>query len=504
MTIWIGDEALAEGLRPAGYAALIHAHGLRVPLPERLLAIGERHTYREEGRWRILTPRYNPEPDFAGQLDFAFRHEGVDLAILAALFRVTGPVPVEDWVRRQPTGQHARRAWFLYEWITGTQAALPDAEQGGYVDILDPVDYHAPKGRTIRRHRVRDNLPGTPDFCPLVRRTPVLEELLRGGLAEEARAIVQRTAADLIARAAAFLLLADSRASYVIEGERPPQDRVQRWGQAIGDAGRTPLTEELLLRLQRLVIGEARFTRLGWRREGGFVGARDREINVPFPEHISARPEDLPRLIEGLIRFADRAEHSELDPIAAAASLAFGFVFVHPFEDGNGRVHRWLVHHMLARRGFNPPGVIFPISAVFLERVQDYRTVLERYSQPRLALTDWRVTPALNVEVTNDTLDHFRFFDATAQTEFLARCVVETVRGTLPREIAYLGRHDLAKTRITAFVEMPDDRFDLMIGFLRQGGGRFSARAREREFAGLSDAEAAEIEAIYAELLADG
>ena len=44
-------------------------------------------------------------------------------------------------------------------------------------------------------------------------------------LAEAARAVVRRTAPDLMARAAAFLLLQDSKASYVIEGERPPQDR---------------------------------------------------------------------------------------------------------------------------------------------------------------------------------------------------------------------------------------------------------------------------------------
>ena len=53
---------------------------------------------------------------------------------------------------------------------------------------------------------------------------------------------MQRTAPDLMARAAAFLLAGDSKASYVIEGERPPQDRIQRWGQAIGEAGHRPLT----------------------------------------------------------------------------------------------------------------------------------------------------------------------------------------------------------------------------------------------------------------------
>src|SRR3546814_2897006 len=86
-------------------------------------------------------------------------------------------------------------------------------------------------------------------------------------------------------------LLKDSKSSYAIEGERPPQDRIQRWGRAIGEAGRQPLDREELLRLQRIVIGDARFVKLGFRDEGGFVGEHDRETRMPLPDHISARPD---------------------------------------------------------------------------------------------------------------------------------------------------------------------------------------------------------------------
>jgi hypothetical protein len=157
---------------------------------------------------------------------------------------------------------------------------------------------------------------------------------------------------------------------------------------------------------------------------------------------------------------------------------------------------------VLGRRGFNPPGVVFPVSAVFLQRIEAYRAVLEHYSRPRLALTDWETTTQLNVRTLNDTHDYFRFFDATAQAEFLAESVVETVRRTLPGEIDYLRRYDVARARIGAFVEMPEATFDLMMGFLRQNAGRFSRRAREHEFAALTDAEAAGIEAAYQDLLA--
>jgi hypothetical protein len=240
---------------------------------------------------------------------------------------------------------------------------------------------------------------------------------------------------------------------------------------------------------------------MGWRTEGGFVGGRDRETNAPIPDLVSARPEDLAGLIGGVVSYANQSERGGLDPIAAATAVAFGFVFIHPFEDGNGRIHRWLIHHMLARSGFNPPGIIFPVSAVFLEHIDRYKEVLEHYSRPRLTLTEWETTPSLNVRVLSETRDLYRFFDATRQAEFLTDSVVETIRKTLPREIEYLRRYDQAKGRIEAFIELPDATFDLMMGFLRQNQGRFSGRAWGKEFAKLTEDEAASIEGIYQDLL---
>jgi Fic/DOC family protein len=497
----VAEVPVPAAARPAGYAALIAAYSLKVPPPDALMAIGDKHTIRREGRWYITTPRYRPADTVAAHLEFALRHEGVDLAVLNALFRVMPRSVIEEWVRSQPTGQHARRIWFLYEWLTGTRLDLPDAAKAPYVGILDEERQFAVRGETVTRYRVRNNLPGTPEFCPLIRQSERLRALLAQNLAAEAHGVVQRTAPDLMARAAAFLLLEDSRASYAIEGERPPQDRVQRWGQAIGEAGKQPLSREELLSLQRIVIGDVRFMRMGWRTEGGFVGKRDRETNAPIADHVGARPEDIAGLIGGLVQYANRNERSGLDPIVAATAVAFGFVFIHPFEDGNGRIHRWLVHHMLGRSGFNPPGIIFPVSAVFLRHIARYRNVLEHYSRPRLSLTEWETTPSLNVRVLNETRDLFRFFDATQQAEFLADSVVETIRETLPHEIEYLRRYDQTKKRVEAFIEMPDATFDLMMGFLRQNQGHFSQRARTKEFEQLTDEEAASIEGIYQDLL---
>jgi hypothetical protein len=490
---------LPERATPAGYAALIGAYNLAAPLPRTLSAIGERHRVIERDGWRILTPRHAPLDSLEGHLTFALKHEGLDLAVLKRLFVAVTRVAIEAIVRAKPTGSYARRIWFLFEWLTGERLALPDAAQGSYVPVVDPDRQWAVAGERSSRHRVKNNLPGTPDFCPLVFRTRRLEQLIAMDLPRRAQAVVARVPRELLARAAAFLLLKDSRSSYAIEGETPPQDRIQRWGQAIGQAGRRPLDLETLLRLQRIVIGDARFVRLGLRQAGGFVGEHDRESRVPLPDHISARPGDLPSLIEGLVAF-DAAPARQLDPVVAAAVLAFGFVYIHPFEDGNGRLHRYLVHHVLAERGFFPPGVVFPISAAILERVDEYRRVLEDYSRRFLPLIEWQPTESGNVTVLNDTADFYRYFDATPHAEFLYACVQKTIEEDLPNEARFLQSYDRFRAGVEQVVDMPENTVNLMFRFLRQNGGQLSGRAREREFAALTDEEASRIARLYDEV----
>ena len=210
------------------------------------------------------------------------------------------------------------------------------------------------------------------------------------------------------------------------------------------------LDREELFRLQQIVIGNERFIKLGFRNEGGFVGSHDRETRIPLPDHISARHEDLDALVNGMVAFAHEQVQS-VDPVIAAGILAFGFVYIHPFEDGNGRLHRYLFHHVLAQRGFNPPGVVFPISAAILERIDRYRGVLESYSARLLPLIKWQPTDSFNEEM----------FDMSERT------------------------------------------IDLLFRFLHQNNDHLSARACGKEFSMLQDAETDRVEAVYHDFFAE-
>jgi hypothetical protein len=499
-TLFHSLPTLEEGSSLVGYSALIQAHDLKVPLPDYLCAIGLRHKRYDYDRWHIFTPRHKPDDSLYGHLTFALKYEGIDLAVLNALFQIVEAKDIETIIHSAPTGIYSRKIWFLREWLREEQLNIEDATTGNFIPLLDRKLQYEGTASPSRRHRVRNNLPGTRNFCPLIRKTTTLEQFIGKNLLETAVKNIGHIHPDLLGRAAAFLLLQDSKASYTIEGEAPPHSRIARWGRIIGEAGKRQLNLQELEHLQNQLIQDSRFIHAGLRKEGGFVGEHDRDTGMPMPQHISARADDLNILLSSLMETYEHLGKSHFDAVLTAAIIAFGFVFIHPFEDGNGRIHRYLFHHVLAARGFVGKGLVFPVSAIILERIEEYRKVLEHYAKPRLDFITWRPTEKNNVEVLNETIDLYRYFDATKQAEFLFECVEETVNKTLPEEVAYLRKYDLLNTFIKNYIDMPDNLVDLLIRFLHQNKGKLSKRAREREFEKLTSSEIQAIEQKYDEI----
>jgi hypothetical protein len=499
VNVFQGLMAPAES-RLAGWAAL--SQSLAVKGPVRTPAyVSDKHvsgSIREEGAWRVFDRRYWPGESFGDHLSFALRNENLDMLLLKRIFDAVDAKVVEAFVKATPTGIPSRRAWFLYELMTGRTLDVPDDPGVPAVDVLDPAEYFTGKPRLSRRHRVRDNLLGGGRFCPVIRRTELLTGFTQSGLAGKAAETLGRTGAHLVSRAASFLLLADSLASFEIEGERPPRNRLERWGRAVLQAGKNKLTLDEIVRLQGLLIEDQRFVRVGLRPDGVFLGERDHNGD-PLPEFIGARPSDLQDLMAGMLETNDRMSADGVDAVLQAAATAFGFVYVHPFQDGNGRLHRCLVHHVLAERKITPAGMVFPVSSVMYDRIEEYRKTLRSHSGPLMNFIDWRLTPERNVEVLNDTADLYRYFDATEAAEFLYACVKRTVEQDLPREIDYLRRHDEALRRIMNTVEMPDRLAENVLMFIRQNKGKLAKRRRTGEFEKLTDAEVASLEAVVGE-----
>ncbi len=497
ISVFHGIKAPEEGWI-TGYGAIIDCYQLPVPIPKTLSLISTKNRKYATGQWRVFTPRHQPRETLYDHLVFALKYEGINLLFFKKLFEKLSQNELLTLLQNEPLGQYSRRIWFLYEWLMGIRLPIEDLKRGNFVPLIDAkLQFSTSESHNSSRHRIRNNLPGTVDFCPLIFKTEKLAGYIKSDLAARNSSNLSNIHKDVLQRTSAFLLLKDSKASFSIEGETPTGNRAVKWGRAIGQAGSKPLNRAELLRLQQIVIGNSRFVKMGFRDEGGFVGQHDRLTGEPIPDHISARHQDIDQLINGLLKSADKIETTGYDAVLAAASIAFGFVFIHPFADGNGRIHRYLIHHILAIMKFTQQGIIFPVSAAILNRIDDYRHVLESYSQPLLDLIEWRKTANNNVAVLNETIDYYRYFDATLQAEFLYDCVYETIERLIPEEVAYLQKYDEMKSYLDDVFQMPDSMVALLMRFLEQNNGELSKRAREKEFAMLTDEEAKDIEKRY-------
>ena len=491
---------LPEAGSVVGYAAIIDGLALPVPIPETVAMISEKNKKYEVNGWKVFTPKHQPEETLYKQLVFAIKYEGINLLVFKKLFEKLTKEEITDLLKKEPTGQYSRKIWFLYEWLMNENLAIPDLKIKEAIPLLDEKLQYAIQGKSSPRHRIINNLPGTPDFCPLIRRTAKLDHYISLDFAKQKSKLLKSIQKGILQRAAAFLLLKDSKASFTIEGESPKSKRAARWGRAIGQAGSKVLTKEELIRLQQLVIENARFVAMGFRQKGGFVGEYDRTTGEPIPDHISAKWQDLDLLVEGFLKTNELLLQSEVDGVIAATIIAFGFVFIHPFEDGNGRIHRYLIHHVLAKKQFTQQGIIFPVSASILDHIKDYGKILESFSLPLLDFISWKETKDHNVEVLNDTIDYYRYFDATNQAEFLYYCVQDTINSITPTEVKYLQQYDDFKRFLENEFEMPDNLVATLIRFLEQNEGRLTKRARTKEFVALNIKEIENIENQYGKI----
>lgn len=464
-----------------------------------------RATVREDGFvHEYYPPVARPADTLAGHLTFALKHEGVHLELLARLYAVVPIDELEAWVAAEPTGQYARRAGFLYEFLTGLQLGFPGVLAGNYVAALDPDDYlTASQPVNNPRWRVRDNLPGTRNYCPLVSRTARVRQAEQYDCAQRLADLEAEFGADVLLRSAVWLTVKESRASFAIEHEEQHVDRVRRFASVMEQrCGQydDPLSEAALGELQAQILGP-RATRYGARRSPAFVGEADRFTEVVH--YIAPHWDDVPTMLAGLRDFASRTAGASA--LVRAAVLSFGFVYIHPMSDGNGRISRFLVNDMLRRDEAVPAPFILPVSATITSTVvnrRGYDQVLELFSRPlmRKYATAWRfgaeqiaedgVHFNLQFDGYGDALPAWRYPDMTDHVEYLAEVVRLTIEQEMRKEAGYLRSLRTARERVKQVIEGPDGDIDRIIRSVRENGGKVSNKLI-KEFPALEDEQLA-------------
>jgi hypothetical protein len=486
---------------PVGLHGLLRELQLDVPPPtvrSESGAASRRTIERPEAVVEIYPQNYQCNT-LQEHLRFALRYEPLDLRVWHHILKALPPTVITDWVRNQPNSVYARRAWYLFERLAKRRLAISDS-RAPYAEIasgdIQVVRESRSSGAPLsKRHRIRNNLLGTASYCPLIRRTTAIKSFQTKDFGQAALALAEGLSPELFRRAASYLYRAETRASYAIEGETPSLDREERFLSVLSRAGLEDIGPEAgLVRLQNAIVQDARFTASGWRQIQNYVG-RTRLDYSEEVKYICPRPEDLPILMKGwmeLVGKIARADKSDVVPLAACAS--FGFVYLHPFEDGNGRLHRFLIHDLLARYGYTPEGVIFPVSAVIHRRLKDYEAVLETVSRLVNPGANYTLDDQNRMTVSNETQELYLYPDLTKHTEFLYQCIEETVAKDWPEGLSFLLQFDGACRDVRDVVELPDNRLRLLVRLLLQNHGRLS-HSKKPLFEDLSAEELSRIEA---------
>ena len=452
----------------------------------------------EETRQEIYTESYRPGPTLREHLAFALKYEGVHLEFLARLFQrpdIKQKIKheLQQWITEEPTGAYARRVGFFYEWLTAEQLSVPNDIKGNYVDALDPEKFFVGKSINNARWRVRDNLPGSRYFCPVIRRTDAVKAAEHYDLAAKLASLEADFGIDLLMRSAVWMTIKESRASFLIEHEQDQEDRIRRFAAVMEtETGKhdNPFEPETLVLLQKGILGQTAL-RYGARRSPVYVGHT--ASFQPVVDYIAPHAKEIPSMLTGLAMFLERTRGSAT--IIRAAIASFGFVYIHPMADGNGRLSRFLINDIFRRDGVVPAPIILPVSAAITHSTRDraaYDKVLESFSRPLMrhyadhyyfgeeTVAEDGVVCNFYFKSYDDALPAWRYPDLTAHVDYLAGVIDTTITHEMRAEARFLKSNDKARQSIKRFLEAPDNELDSMIRSVQQNGNSISNQLGKR------------------------
>ncbi|MFA6270600.1 MAG: Fic family protein [Candidatus Paceibacterota bacterium] len=483
-------------LRITGYGKLQELYNLDV-LPHYCVSYiamkGERRTIVEPLLTTEIYPfRYDPG-DLPGVLiEFALKYEGVNLEILYSIFQKMEEKEICKHILASPLGIYTRKIWFLYEFLMKQKLDIPDLAQGNYAELLDSSSYYPAAPLRSRRHRINNNLPGDRRFCPVVRKTDILEKYSTMQFEKQCGDMLEKYSPELLSRSLAYLYAKETKSSFEIENVIPEKQRTARFIALLRRAGKEKLlNKEALVKLQKAIVDE-RFALNDYRDFQNYVG-ESIGLEKEIVHYVSPRPDDIAEMMDGMIFCSENMLESKMHPVITAAVVSFGFVLLHPFEDGNGRLHRFLIHHILSKTGFTPGNLIFPVSATMLKQIARYDEVLESFSKPLMEHVEYRLNSEGEMQVLNQTGVHYRYIDMTFFAERLFEFVKDTIEKELKGELDFIIWYDELVKSLREIVDMPDRKIDLFIKLCIQNRGKISSGKRGT-FEKLTDHEISRME----------
>lgn len=469
-----------------GYGFLLSRIPLRMPpLPQPAKVQPVR---RIEARADVLAvPRDMAPADerILSHLLFALKHERMQLPILHEALRLVPAQEMRDALMATPSGAYVRRAAWLWEKVHGEPLPLPEGTvQAAYLGFFDDQRYYT--GRSWERdpkYRIDFNGIGPYAYCPVVERDAVLEAEGEAVLTELSRWVQAPQNGRLMDRILSWAYLAETRDSFALEREKPSPDKESAFLRALAQLGEVQtLGEDYLVELQNLIVRSPYAMEAGFRMSQNWLQRGGH--GAVAVQYVPPAPTDLHRLITGWLAMANAVD--DVPPLIKAALVSFGFVFLHPFMDGNGRLSRLLIHHVLQAKGVLPAiqgaPAILPLSVVMKQQESAYLHTLESFSKPARALWDVRFIDqdqfAFDFRSTPMIYGHWA---GDAAAAFVTQCARTAWQQCLVDEAQYLRAYDRAYADIDKRFELPDRTINLLIQWIRQNGGKLSARHRSAD-----------------------
>ncbi|RLA49344.1 MAG: cell filamentation protein Fic, partial [Gammaproteobacteria bacterium] len=464
-----------------GYSWLAERAEIKAPVPEHYAEVRSVTRIEVIGRCIAVPPAVAPAQDsLLGHTLFALKHEGVNLTILAQALPLIPAAELCSAYGESPTSQFLRKVCYLWEYFSGRELARPrQSLRTNYVPLFNPDIYLTSTGTRNTRWRILFNGLGTLDYCVTVRKTPELMGLLGKGLLQQASEFTESLPADILNRTLAWAYLDETRNSYAIENEVPSGDKATRFVNLLKQAHLPrQLDEEYLVDLQNAAINNVFYQAASFRTEQNYLsnGLRG-ALGVSY---LPPPPELSRQLMERLMKIANTPP-AGIDPLVLAAVVSFGFVFIHPFMDGNGRLSRFLFHQVLCQQGALKNGLLLPVSAILKQKETDYKAALEAWSAPSREY--WDVTFIDEEQLEFDFNGHpalYCYWDATQCVSFMAGAAEQAIEQHLKQETAYLNRFDAIYRHIDSAFDVANSDLSRLVMFCMDQHGKLSANRRKQ------------------------
>lgn len=409
-------------------------------------------------------------------LQFALKHEGMNLqAALLALKHIDANAVAAEF-QKSPSSGYARLIGYLWELANKRVLEGLGEAAGGYVPVFDPEEFvTGPITHRSARWRVNFNGLGTTSYCATVKRNPEVAGLLQEDILGKTTEFIETLDKGLLDRAVHWAYLSETEGSFAIERETPTHSKAETFAKLLAQAHKPEsVTEEYLVALQNLTVSNPIDKAIEFRNRQNWL--KNTLRGAAGITYLPPDPELLTSIMDGVMALAnDQTAVDGIDPLVRGSLVSFGFVFAHPFMDGNGRLSRFLFHKAVCSTGKLPDGLVLPVSVAMKRNEGQYLSALESFSKS--ARSNWEVLAISETEYDTKFKgdpDVYRYWDATECVSFGLKMAKEALDHDLRKESDFLQTYDRVYRAVDASVDMNNNDLTILIRSGLQNGGIIS------------------------------